>query len=58
MVKKKIPKKNSTVSFNGRLSVAEKLKITNTEERSIHYASNYYGISRPTMRYWIKERKN
>ena len=48
---------NSAVSFNKRLSVTEKIKITYTEERSIHYTSNYYRVSRYTMRYWIKEKE-
>ena len=40
----KIPKKNSTVSFNRRLSVDEKLNKYK-EERSIHVVFNYYGES-------------
>ena len=52
----KILKKNSTVSFNRRLFVAEKLKkIIYAEERRIHAVSNFYGVSRSTIRYWIKE---
>ena len=48
--------KNSTVSPTWELSVAEKLKAINyAKERIIHTASNYYGVSRPTIRYWIKE---
>ena len=47
-----IPKKNYTVSFNRKLSVVEKLKIIKcTEERSIHAASNYYRVSKSTVRY-------
>ena len=54
----KILKKNSTVSFNRRLSVDEKLKIIiYVEERSVHVVFNYYGVSRPTIRYWIKEKR-
>ena len=54
---KKISKTKSTISFNRRLSVAEKLIIIKyAEERSIHAASNYYGVSRLTLRYWIKEK--
>ena len=52
----KITKKNSKVSFNRRLSVAEELKyIKYAEERIIYAESNYFGVSRPTIRYWIKE---
>ena len=48
----KMNKKNYTVSFISRLSVAEKLKIINyIKERSIRTASNYYGVSRLTIRY-------
>ena len=47
----RIPKTNSTVYFNRRLSVAEKLQIIkNKEERNIHVASNYYGVSKSTIR--------
>ena len=54
----KIPKKNSTVSFNIMQSVFKKLKIINyAEEISIHAASNHYGVSRPTIWYWIKEKE-
>ena len=28
--------------------------ITYTEQRSIYSASNYYGVSWPTIRFWIK----
>ena len=31
--------------------------IEYAEERSIHAASNYYGVSRLTIRYWIKEKE-
>ena len=59
IVEEKNPKMNSTVSFKGRLSAVEKLKmIKYAEERSIHTASNYYGVSRYTKRYWIKVRRN
>ena len=48
----KIHKNNSAVSFNRRLYEAEKSKIINyIEEKSIHSASNYHGISRLTIRY-------
>ena len=41
----KISWKNSTVSFNRRLSEAKKLKnIKYAEERRFHTASNYYGV--------------
>ena len=51
----KIPKKNSTVSFKRRLSVDEKIKvIPYTKEWSIHSVFNYYRVSRPTIRCWIK----
>ena len=44
------------MSFNRRLSIAEKLTIIKyTEERSIYVASNYYVVSRHTIRYWIKK---
>ena len=57
--RRKIPKRNSTIFLNGRLSVAKKLNfIKYTEERNLHAASNYYGVSRPTIRYWIKEKEN
>ena len=47
----RIPKTNSTVYFNRRLSVAEKLQIIkNKEERNIYVASNYYGVSKSTIR--------
>ena len=51
--------KNSTVSFNRRLSATEKLKIIkHTEERSIHATSNYYEVSWPTINTTLKKRKN
>ena len=54
----KILQKFLTIFFNRRLCVAEKLKIIKySEERSIHAASNYNGVSRPTTRYWIKEKE-
>ena len=56
--KEKIPKKNSSVSYERRLSVAEKLKIIKyTEKRIIHVASNYYEVSIPKIKYRIKEMK-
>ena len=43
------------VSFIRKPSGAEELKIIKyAEERNIHAASNYYRVSRPTIRYWIK----
>ena len=55
----KIPKMYFTVSFDRRLSVAEKLKVIKyTEERGIHAVTNYYNVSRPAIRYWIKEKSN
>ena len=46
------------ISFNRRLSASEKLKIIKyAEERSNYTAYNYYGVSRPTIRYWIKEKE-
>ena len=42
---RRILKKNSTISFNRRLSVAEKLKTFKyAEERSIHAASNLWSF--------------
>ena len=53
--RREIPKNDSTVSFNWKLSGAEELKIIKyAEESNIHSASNYYRVSRPTIRYWIK----
>ena len=50
-----ISNNNSIVSFKYRLSVARKLMIIKyVEERSIPATSNYFGASRPTIRYWIK----
>ena len=55
----KFSKMNYTVSFNRRLSVAEKLRfIKYAEENIIHVASNYYEVSKTRVRYWIKKRKN
>ena len=53
----KILKRNSTVSFNRRLSIYEKLKYKYAKEWSIHVAFNYYEGSKPTIRYWIKEKR-
>ena len=53
----KVAIKNSTVSFNRRLSVAEKLRIIKYTEKSIHAAFNYYRVPRPTIKYWIKEKE-
>ena len=56
--KEKIPKKNFLISFERRLSVAEKLKIIKyAEKRIIHVASNYYEVSIPTIKCRIKEMK-
>ena len=50
----KMPKMYFTVSFDRRLYVAEKLKVIKyTEERGIHAVSNYYEVSRLTIRNWI-----
>ena len=58
MEEEEIPLENSTVSFNKRLSVAEKLNVIKyAEKRTIHVASIYYGVLRPAIGYWIKEKK-
>ena len=50
--------KKTTFYFNIRLSVAEELKtIKYVEERSIHVASNYYDVLKPTINYGIKEKE-
>ena len=33
------------------------IKNKYAEGRSIHSAPNYYGVSRPTIRFWIKEKE-
>ena len=49
--RRRILNKNSIVSFNRRLSVAENLKIIKyAEEKRIHVVSNYFGVSKPTIR--------
>ena len=45
---------NSTVSFNRRLSAAEKSKIIKYAKKSIHAKSNYNRVSRSIIRYRIK----
>ena len=55
MEEEKIPKQNPHLSFNRRLSDAEKLKIIKyAEEISIHASSNLYGVSRTIIRYLMK----
>ena len=52
----KDPNNNSTVNFNRRLSAAKKLNIIKYARGSfINATSNYYGVSIPKIRYWIKE---
>ena len=54
--RREILKENSEVSFNRRLSVTERLKfIKYTLERSIYSVYNYYRVSRPIIRYYIKK---
>ena len=55
---RKNSKKNSSEYFNKKLSVYEKSKIKYAEERRIHLVFNYYGISKPSIRYWRKGRIN